>query len=210
MNKKDKSKYIFRELEKLYPKAHCELNHKTAFELLISTILSAQCTDKRVNEVTKTLFKKYKGAEDFATANIKEIEKDIKSTGFYRAKARYLQDTSRIILSEFDGEVPNNMEDLITLKGVARKTANVLLSNWYNIHEGIAVDTHVKRLSKRLGLSKHTDVFKIEKDLMKIYPKEDWGKVSHLLIFHGRRNCFARKPNCKDCPLRDICPSVRI
>lgn len=199
---------IIRLLEKQYPDAKVALNYSNPLELLIATILSAQCTDKRVNEVTKSLFKKYRKAEDYAEVDLEELERDIKSTGFYRNKAKNIQKTCRILIAKFNSEVPKTMDEMLSLPGVARKTANVVLSNAYGMIEGIAVDTHVKRLAKRLGLTEHEDADKIEKDLMKITPKHQWQKITDLLIFHGRRVCEAKKPKCGICVLNQICPSA--
>ena len=198
---------VLTQLKDLYPAAHCELRHSNPFELLVATVLSAQCTDVRVNMVTEKLFKKYTQPEDFATADIYELEKDIHSTGFFRNKAKNIQGLSRLIISDYGGEVPSTLEDLIKLPGVGRKTANVVLWNAFGKNEGIVVDTHVKRISKRLGLTQSNNVEVIEKDLMKQIPKSDWGVISHVMVFHGRRMCFARKPQCEKCRLNKICPS---
>lgn len=195
-------------LDKIYKNPKTALNYKTPHQLLAATILSAQCTDKRVNLVTKELFKKYKNVEDYAKADVAEFEKDIHSTGFYRNKTKNIIGSAKMIVEKFGSKVPCTMEDLITLHGVARKTANIVLTEAYGKVEGIAVDTHVLRLSLRLGLSQNSNAEKVEKDLMKITPKEDWGKVSNLLIMHGRNVCFARNPNCKECVLNKICPSA--
>jgi len=203
-------KIIFEKLKKLYPDAKCELDHKNPFELLVSTVLSAQCTDKQVNKVTKTLFQKYKTPFDYISVEQEELEKDIKSIGLFKSKAQSLQTLSESIIKKFNVKVPKNIKDLLTLRGVGRKTANVVLWNAFGINEGIPVDTHVKRLSKRLELTKEIDVVKIEKDLMKIYNPKKWGNISHYLILHGRRVCKARKPNCMECKLFDICPQSEI
>jgi endonuclease-3 len=199
---------IIMRLRNAYPDAHCELNYDTAHQLLVATILSAQCTDERVNKVTPDLFTKYPTAVDFAAADRQELEEAICSTGFFRQKAKYIQESSHAVVHEYGGEVPGTMEELLTLNGVARKTANVVLGEIYNVADGITVDTHVKRLAKRLGLTGQTDPARVEKDLMALIPEESWIEISHLLIFHGRRVCFARNPNCANCPLNDICPSV--
>lgn len=201
---------IIARLRETYPDAHCELNYDTAHQLLVATILSAQCTDERVNQVTPDLFAAYPTIADFAAADRVELEGAIHSTGFFRQKARYIQESSQAILHEYGGELPGTMEELLTLNGVARKTANVVLGEIFNVADGITVDTHVKRLAKRLGLTGHTDPARVEKDLMAIIPQESWIKISHLLIFHGRRICFARKPDCANCPLNDLCPSAEI
>lgn len=195
-------------LEKEHSDAEIALTFKNPLELLISTILSAQCTDKRVNIVTKTLFKKYKTLEDYAKADIKELEQDIKSTGFYHNKARHIKKCCQMLIEKFDSQVPRTMEELLELPGVARKTANIVLSNVFGIVEGIAVDTHVRRLSERLGLTQNKNQDKIEQDLMKIVPKEMWMRFSDLLVFHGRRICMAKKPKCGECVLNKICPSA--
>lgn len=194
-------------LKKIYPGARTELKHSKPLELLIATILSAQCTDVRVNMVTKELFKNYKSAKDWAEAPIGQIEQDIKTTGFFRNKAKNIKAASQKILSDFGGEVPGTMEELTSLPGVGRKTANVILSNAFAV-PGIACDTHVIRLSRRLRLSGNSDPVKLEFDLAEIVPKKDWSIFSHALILHGRNICKARKPNCADCPIRQYCPSA--
>ena len=195
-------------LEKEYPEAKTALHYSSPLEILVATILSAQCTDKRVNIVTKSLFKKYKTAEDYANADLAELEQDIRSTGFYRNKAKNIQMSGRMLVEKFNSQVPRTMSELIELPGVARKTANIVLSNAYGIIEGIAVDTHVRRLSKRLGLTENKNPNKIEADLMLIVPKSHWKRITNLLIFHGRNVCMARKPKCNICSLNKICPSV--
>lgn len=195
-------------LEKEHSDAEIALTFKNPLELLISTILSAQCTDKRVNIVTKTLFKKYKTLEDYAKADIKELEQDIRSTGFYHNKARHIKKCCQMLIEKFGSQVPRTMEELLELPGVARKTANIVLSNVFGIVEGIAVDTHVRRFSERLGLTQNKNQDKIEQDLMKIVPKEMWMRFSDLLVFHGRRICMAKKPKCGECVLNKICPSA--
>lgn len=199
---------IIIELRRLYPNAACTLNFSNPLELLIATQLSAQCTDERVNIVTTQLFQKYRNVEDFATARQEELEQDIRSTGFYRNKAKNIRGTCQRLITTYGGEVPQTMEDLLTLPGVARKTANVVLGNGFGIVVGFVVDTHVGRLSRRLGWTQHTDAVKIEQDLMRIVPKEDWLDLSHLLIFHGRAICDARKPLCEQCTLAHLCPSA--
>lgn len=199
---------IIERLRAAYPDAHCELNYETPLQLLIATILSAQCTDERVNQVTPDLFARYPTVTDFAAADRDELETAVHATGFFRQKARFIQESSQAIVHKYGGEVPDNMTDLLTLTGVARKTANVVLGEIYGIADGITVDTHVKRLAKRLGLTAVTDPKKVEQDLMTIIPRENWIEISHLLIFHGRRVCFARKPNCAGCSLADLCPSA--
>jgi endonuclease-3 len=208
MDKKTRVLRIIGLLEKEYPEAKVALNYGNPLEILVATILSAQCTDKKVNEVTTTLFKRYKTAKDYANADLKKLEAEIKSTGFYKQKARYIKKTAQILIEKFNLQVPKKMDELLELSGVARKTANIVLSNAYNIIEGIAVDTHVRRLSQRLGLTKNNDPNKIEKDLMEIVPKNKWKIITDLLIFHGRRICIARKPKCGLCTLNKICPSA--
>ena len=193
-------------LKKQYPKAECALRHKNPLELLIATILSAQCTDIRVNIVTEKLFKKYKKAKDYASANLQEFEKDIYSTGFYRNKAKNIIRTCNIIEKKYKGKVPDDFEKLLELPGVARKTANCVMGNAFNVPSGVVVDTHVSRISQRLGLTKNTDPNKIEQDLMKIIPKNEWIMFSHRLIWHGRKVCDARKPRCEICLLNKLCP----
>jgi endonuclease-3 len=205
MKAEEKVKEIISRLEKRYPNARIALNFSTPLELLIATILSAQCTDARVNQVTQKLFKKYKTAEDYATANVKEFEKEIKSTGFYKNKAKNIIAAAKIIVEKFNGKVPDTMEELLLLPGVGRKTANIVLGNAYKKVVGIAVDTHVLRLSQRLGLSKKDNSEDVEKDLMKIVPKDKWFSISYLLIDHGREVCKARKPLCGECVLSDLC-----
>jgi endonuclease III len=198
-------KKILAQLRRSYPDARCSLNYKNPVELMVATILSAQCTDVRVNLVTKELFKKYRKASDFAEAPQRVLEKDIRSTGFYRNKAKSIRGCCAAILKQFGGKVPNRLEDLVKLPGVGRKTANVVLGNAYGI-PGITVDTHVKRIANRLGWTNKQDPVKIEFDLMPIIPKKEWTHASHLLIQHGRRCCTARKPNCTHCPVETHCP----
>ncbi|SPQ00066.1 Endonuclease III [Candidatus Sulfobium mesophilum] len=198
---------IIKRLKKEYPKVVTALRFKTPFELLVATILSAQTTDVHVNRVTKALFRKYKTIRDYADISLETLQKDLSSINFYNNKAKNIQASARIIIEKFHSNVPRTMEELTTLPGVARKTANIVLSDAYGINEGIAVDTHVKRLAGRLGLTKYEDPVKIEKDLMAITPKEDWGNLSHLLIFHGRNICQAKKPKHKECVLYSLCPS---
>ncbi len=195
-------------LRKAYPDAQCELNYETPIQLLVATILSAQCTDKRVNEVTKTLFAKYPTEADFATAKRSELEQYIRPTGFYRQKAKYIQQSCQAIIHKHGGEVPASISSLVQLTGVARKTANVVLGEIHGIADGITVDTHVKRLANRMGLTSAISPTKVERDLMAIIPRENWIIISHLLIFHGRRVCHARKPDCPNCSLNDICASA--
>jgi endonuclease-3 len=198
---------ILKGLDEAYPAANCELKHENAFQLLIATILSAQCTDVRVNQVTTTLFPKYPNPKAFAYADPNELEQEIRPTGFFRNKTKSIMGASKKIIEEFHGEVPRTMEEILTLPGVARKTANVVLGTAFGITSGIVVDTHVQRLSLRLDLTKNTDPKKIEQDLMKVIPRDRWILFSHQLIWHGRRVCHARKPNCIECNLEKICYS---
>ena len=195
-------------LKKCYPEAHCALVHENALQLLVATILSAQCTDNRVNIVTRTLFKKYKTARSLAQADPKTLEKEIRSTGFYRNKAKSILGAARMLVERHGGEVPDAMEELLELPGVARKTANVVLGTWFKKAAGVVVDTHVSRLSQRLRLTREEDPKKIERDLMKIVPQGEWIDFSHRLIWHGRRVCAARKPKCEECTLAPFCPSA--
>ena len=197
-------------LPEVYPGAHCELDFKNPLQLLIATILSAQCTDKRVNMVTPALFKKYRTAKDYANALQTELENAIRSTGFFRNKAKSIRAATSTIDKKFGGKVPDSMEELRELPGVGRKTANVVLGNAFGINEGIVVDTHVIRLSQRLGLTKQKDPEKIEQDLMKLVAREHWANWSHWLIWHGRRRCYARKPDCGQCEIFRLCPSGKI
>jgi endonuclease-3 len=196
---------ILQKLDEAYPKVNCALVHENAFQLLISTILSAQCTDERVNQVTKTLFVKYRTPKDFAYADPGELEQDIRPTGFFRNKTKSIMGASKKIVEEFGGEVPRTMEQLLTLPGVARKTANVVLGTAYGIAVGVVVDTHVTRLSERLDLSRNTDAKKIEQDLIRVIPQDKWILFSHQLIWHGRKVCQARKPRCAECNLERLC-----
>jgi len=205
---KKRSVRIIAILRKKYPKAKTSLKYKNPFHLLIATILAAQCTDKRVNSLTPSLFHKYKSPRDFAKADQKTLEREIRSTGFYRNKAKNIISASKIITRDFSGKVPQSMQELTTLPGVARKTANIVLSSSFRKTEGIAVDTHVKRLAIRLGLSDKKDPDKIEQDLMKIVPREDWIDFNYLLVEHGRKVCIARMPLCPECSLRGLCPSA--
>jgi len=196
-------------LKKRYPDARCVLNHKNPLELLVATILSAQCTDVRVNKVTKDLFKKYKQAEDYAGAKPEILENDIRSTGFYKNKARSIIKCCKVIFEKYKGKVPATMEELVALGGIGRKTANVILGNAFGI-PGITVDTHVKRVAYRLALTKNQDPVKIEYDLIEMIPKKEWTQFSHLMIFHGRYTCMARKPLCAECVLESHCPKVGV
>jgi endonuclease-3 len=206
---KERITQIIRILRKTYPGGRTALNFRTPFQILVATILSAQCTDKMVNKLTPALFKKYKDARGFAKARRNVLEREIRSTGFYKNKARNIIAASKQIAGKFKGRVPDNMEDLVSLPGVARKTANIVLSSAYKKAEGIAVDTHVMRLSQRLGLSPHNDPVKIEKDLMEIVPSKDWLDFNYILVDHGRAVCIARSPRCPECGVKRLCPSAR-
>jgi len=201
-------KKIIAALRKTYPDAHCELNYSNPLELLIATVLSAQCTDKRVNQVTAELFRKYRTAADYANANTAALEQDVKTTGFFRNKTKSIQACCRKLVEQYGGKVPQTMEELVQLGGVGRKTANVVLGNAFGINEGIVVDTHVARLSHRLGLMKQKDPEKIEHDLMKLVPRAQWTMFSHWLIWHGRRRCYARNPDCLNCEIKTLCRRV--
>ncbi len=199
---------LAKKFSQLYPDAHCELLYSNPLELLVATILSAQCTDVRVNQVTPALFQRCKTVEDYASISQEKLETLVHSTGFFRNKATAIRKTAAALLEKHAGKIPQSLAELSALPGVGRKTANVVLSNVFEIHEGVVVDTHVGRLSQRLGLTHHHQPVKIEQDLMKLFPQKDWGILSHWLILHGRRRCYARKPNCKECELRLLCPSV--
>lgn len=205
--KRKRAQKILGLLKREYPDARCELDFSTPLELLVATILSAQCTDDRVNIVTRTLFKKYTKPKDYLKASQEKFEQEIRSTGFYRNKAKNIRGACRMIVEKFDSKVPRTMEELLELPGVARKTANIVLSHAYDVIEGIAVDTHVKRLAQRLGFTTKLDPEKIESDLCELVPKKEWKIFADVLIFHGRRVCFARKPNHDGCVARDLCPS---
>ena len=209
-DKKEYAAEIISRLKTEYPNAHCALNHSNAFELIVATILSAQCTDERVNLVTAVLFRKYRSPHDYLKVPQTEIAEDIKSINFFNNKSKSIQNTAQKIVENFAGEVPRTMDELLTLNGVARKTANVVLGNWFGIASGIVVDTHVSRLSTRLGLTAQTTPEKIEKDLNELIPPTDWVLFPHLLISHGRKICQARKPKCPECVLSDICPSFAV
>jgi endonuclease-3 len=207
MTRSERARELARRFPKIYPDAHCELDFRNPLELLVATILSAQCTDKRVNIVTKDLFQRCKQARDYAEISQEELEAIIRSTGFYRNKAKSLRAMAAKLVTEHNGRVPNSLESLAALPGVGRKTANVVLGNAFGIEEGVVVDTHVFRVSTRLGLTKNSDPGKIERDLMKLFARGQWTVLSHWLIWHGRRRCFARKPDCPHCELADICPT---
>lgn len=201
---------ILKLLKKEYPDARCSLDYTNAFELLIATILSAQCTDARVNQVTKELFRKYKGPKDYLLVPEEELQMEIRTTGFFRNKTKSIRGTSQKLIENFGGEVPRTMDELLTLPGVARKTANVVLGNAFHLTSGVVVDTHVSRVSQRLGLTKETTAEKIEQDLMKLVPKKEWIVFSHRLILHGRNVCKAPTPDCANCILNHLCPSSRV
>ena len=207
---KVRSPAVLDRLKHAYPDARCALDHRNAFELLVATILSAQTTDVRVNLVTPKLFSRYANAAALARARQADVEAIIKSTGFFRNKARSIIGMAQAVVADHGGKVPGTMDELLTLPGVGRKTANVVLGNAFGLNEGVVVDTHVARLSKLLGLTRQTDPVKIEQALMKLFPRDDWALLSHLLIFHGRRVCIARRPKCGECVLADLCPSARL
>jgi len=209
-DKQKRADEIGRRLKREYANAHCALVHANAFELLVATILSAQCTDERVNLVTANLFRKYRTPADYANAAPQELEQDIRPTGFYRNKAKNIQGASQKIIENFGGEIPKTMDELLTLNGVARKTANVVLGNAFGIISGVVVDTHVSRLSQRLGLTENVVAEKIEKDLAELVPEKDWIIFPHWLIAHGRKICQARKPKCEICILENICPKIGV
>lgn len=205
----EEAQQIITLLKKEYPNVGgTALEYDNALELLVATILSAQCTDDRVNKVTKTLFKEYKTAEDYANADLDELQEIIRPTGFYRRKSKYIKQAAKKLVEEFDSEVPRSIEELTELTGVARKTANIVLSNAFGINQGIAVDTHVMRLSERLGFTEEKNRDKVEKDLMNLFPKNQWFEVTNLLIAHGRNICTARNPQCEDCTVNKVCPSA--
>jgi endonuclease III len=206
-DRKERTVEIIKRLKKAYPDAHCALVHSNPFELLIATILSAQCTDERVNIVTADLFRKYRGPQDFIDVSQAELEKDVHSTGFFRNKAKNIKAASQRIVEVYGGNIPQTMDEILTLGGVARKTANVVLGNAFGIASGVVVDTHVSRLSQRLGLTDEKTPEKIERDLEQLVPKRNWIMFPHWMIFHGRQVCKARKPLCNTCPLADICPA---
>jgi len=208
--KKERTMKIIAALQRTYPTAHCELNFSSPLQLLIATILSAQCTDKRVNIVTAELFEKYRSAKDFADAPLADIEQAVKTTGFFRNKAKNIKACCAALVEKFGGEVPRTMDELHALAGVGRKTANVVLGNAFGINVGVVVDTHVTRLCNRLGLVKGADAVKIEQELMKLVPQNDWTLFSHWLIWHGRRRCDARKPDCANCEIKLLCPQIGV
>ncbi|MEM8503306.1 MAG: endonuclease III [Cyanobacteria bacterium P01_D01_bin.1] len=208
LRKKERALELLSRLKMIYPEAPCSLDHETPVQLMVATMLSAQCTDARVNLVTPALFERFPDAESMAGADITELEELVRSTGFYRNKAKNIQVACHKIVTEFDGVVPDSMEALTSLPGVARKTANVVLAHAFDIHEGVTVDTHVKRISGLFGLTKHTEPTRIEQDLMKLLPQPDWENWSIRLVYHGRAVCSARNPSCSRCELLDICPGA--
>jgi endonuclease III len=209
-DKAARTKKIIAGLNQAYPQAHCELEHSNPLQLLIATILSAQCTDKRVNLVTADLFKKYRSAADFAQAPLPDLEQAIKSTGFFRNKAKSIKAACQALVEKHGGQVPRSMEELTALGGVGRKTANVVLGNAFGINTGVVVDTHVARLSQRLGLTREKSPEKIEQELMQLVPQKQWTLFSHLLIWHGRRRCYARNPDCPNCEVKALCPRIGV
>lgn len=204
----DRVAAILPRLKKTYPNARCSLDHRDPLQLIVATILSAQCTDERVNLVTKDLFARYRTAGDYAKTTQEQLEKDIKSTGFYRNKAKSIRAMAQSLIDKHGGKVPDTMEELVDLAGVGRKTANVVLGNAFGKNVGVVVDTHVGRVTGRLKLTSHTDPVKIEQDLMQVIPQSDWTLFAHLMIYHGRAVCQARKPRCAECPIREFCPSA--
>ena len=207
---RQRAEQIVAGLRQLYPDAKCSLDFTTPLELLVATMLSAQCTDERVNQVTKSLFTKYRSAQDYASADPETLEQDVKQTGFYRNKAKHIREAAQLLVERYGGEVPQAMDELIALPGVARKTANVVMGNAYGVVEGVVVDTHVGRLARRLGLTESEDPVRVEQDLMALAPQRDWLDLSHMLIMHGRAICQARKPLCAECALAPICPTARV
>ena len=208
MTRKERAEFLLHRLPEIYPDAHCALDYSSPLELLVATILSAQCTDKRVNLVTKALFQRCRTPEDYAGIPQAEFEEIVRSTGFFRNKAKNIRAMASELIAKHGGQVPRTIEELAALPGVGRKTANVVLGNAFGLNEGVVVDTHVARLSQRLGLTKFPDPVRIERDLMKLFPRERWTDLSHWLIFHGRQRCTARKPDCAGCELNQICPSA--
>jgi endonuclease III len=196
--------------QRIYPNAHCELNFSNPLQLLVATILSAQCMDRRVNMVTADLFKKYRSAKDFADASVMELQEAVKTTGFFRNKAKNIKACCATLVEKFGGAVPRTMDELHALAGVGRKTANVVLGNAFGVNVGVVVDTHVTRLANRLGLVKGTNAVKLEQELMKLMPQKDWTLFSHWLIWHGRRRCTARKPDCTNCEIQSLCPQIGV
>jgi len=207
---KSRTRKVISRLRKIFPNPRIALEHRDPLQLLVATILSAQCTDERVNQVTPGLFRKYRSASDYAEANVVEFEQEIRSTGFFRAKAKSIINCCKELVERHGGKVPERMDELVELPGIGRKTANCVLGGAYGIASGVVVDTHVKRLSQRLGLSREDDPEKIEQDLMEIVPKKHWIDFGNMLIWHGRRTCQARKPNCPECVINELCPSAEI
>jgi endonuclease-3 len=203
-----RARTVFTRLRRLYPDAKCELDYRSPFELAVATVLSAQCTDKRVNMVTPVLFAKYPDAAALAAARLPDVESIVRSTGFFRSKARSITGLARAVVEQHGGRLPESMDALVVLPGIGRKTANVILGNAFGRNEGVVVDTHIGRLSRRLGFSRHDDPVKVERDLMALFPKRSWTLLAHLLIWHGRRTCAARAPKCDGCRLADLCPSA--
>jgi endonuclease III len=208
--RKERAALVYDILQDEYPDAHCALDHRDAYELTVATVLSAQCTDARVNMVTPELFRRYPGPEELAGARQEDVEEIIHSTGFYRNKARNLIGMAEAVMERHGGEIPRTMRELVKLPGVGRKTANVILGNAFGVNEGVVVDTHVKRLSNRLRFTRNKDPVKIERDLMEVFPREHWTMLAHLLIFHGRAVCVARKPRCAECAVARLCPSAQV
>lgn len=208
--RKRRTSTILARLKAEYPDAHCALDHKSALQLTVATILSAQCTDKRVNEVTPALFKKYPKAADYADAPLPDLEEMVRSTGFFRNKAKSLKGLGQALVEEHGGRVPKTMKALVKLPGIGRKTANVVLGNAFGLNEGVVVDTHVGRLSRRLGLTEEKDPVKVERDLIELVPRDEWTLWAHLLIYHGRQVCHSRRPDCASCALADLCPSAEL
>jgi endonuclease III len=208
--RKERAALVYDILQDEYPDAHCALDHRDAYELTVATVLSAQCTDARVNMVTPELFRRYPGPEELAGARQEDVEEIIHSTGFYRNKARNLIGMAEAVMERHGGEIPRTMRELVKLPGVGRKTANVILGNAFGVNEGVVVDTHVKRLSNRLRFTRNKDTVKIERDLMEMFPREHWTMLAHLLIFHGRAVCVARKPRCAECAVARLCPSAQV
>lgn len=206
----ERAALVYDILQDEYPDAHCALDHRDAYELTVATVLSAQCTDARVNMVTPELFRRYPGPEELAGARQEDVEEIIHSTGFYRNKARNLIGMAEAVMERHGGEIPRTMRELVKLPGVGRKTANVILGNAFGVNEGVVVDTHVKRLSNRLRFTRNKDTVKIERDLMEMFPREHWTMLAHLLIFHGRAVCVARKPRCAECAVARLCPSAQV
>lgn len=202
---RERAKEVFVRLASAYPDMRCTLDYETPLDLLVATILAAQCTDERVNIVSKRLFQKYRTCEDYLKVPVEELEQDVQSCGFYRQKTKSIRETCRALIERFDGQVPNTMEALLSLRGVGRKTANVILGTCFG-HQGIIVDTHCRRLSNRLGFSRHTDPEKIERDLAQVWPPDHWTDMSHCMVFHGRAICSAARPKCSQCCIRDLCP----